>query len=98
MISSVQITFGVLLILIGSYVTVVNWAVIVQWLANRKHSSWVPLVGGLSITAGLAIVPWPTANRLWWGPLIADWGCVPGLVFTVLHFAWLQFSSEDKAN
>lgn len=98
MIAVIQTILGVLLILAGGFIAAINWAVIVQWVAKRRHSSWIPLAGGGLFGMGMALVPYSPANELWWVPLLADWGCIPGFVFTAIHSAWSRLKPEDEQN
>lgn len=79
-----QLTLGLLLLFIGAFVMTMNWAVIAQWLLRRKHSSWVPLLGGLLVSASLVVLPVSGVRYLWWLPLLLDWGCIPGMTWTVI--------------
>lgn len=82
--SAVRWVAGSFCLVFFLYVASLNWAVVWQGIVKRKHSSWVPLVGGLVGVAGLFIVPLDRLHSYWWVPLILDWGCVPGL----LHSGW----------
>lgn len=88
--SAIQTIIGVTFLLIGGYVVMMNWLVVVQWIVRKKHSSWIPIVGGAFVTSGMIIVPYSNADELWWVPLFADWGCIPGLTLTGLHYIWLR--------
>jgi hypothetical protein len=54
---------------------------------RRPAPSWIPLIGGLSGLGALVFFPANLAHRLWWIPLVLDWGSVPGMVHAAL--AWL---------
>jgi hypothetical protein len=75
---------------------IMNWAVVLQWLWRKKHSSWVPVVGGALAAAGTAIVPYSPVNTLWWIPLFVDWGCIPGLAFTIAFYVWRSFTQKGN--
>ncbi len=86
--SALQAIGGGVLILLGGFIMTMNWGVVVQWLWKNKHSSWIPVVGGTLAAVGAAIVPLSSVNALWWVPLVIDWGCLPGLAYTMAYFAW----------
>lgn len=76
------IVAGVLLLL-ASWVIVLNWACVVRGLRGRGHSSWIPLVGGMLGAAGCWLAPDGALLQFWWVPLILDFGSAPGLVATL---------------
>lgn len=86
--STLQAIAGGVLMLLGGFITTMNWGVVVQWLWKKKHSSWIPGVGGTLAAVGAAIVPLSSVNALWWVPLLVDWGCLPGLTYTMACFVW----------
>jgi hypothetical protein len=83
-----RIIIGVVLLALGSFISVMNWGVVIQWLTTKRHSSWVPVVGGAIASGGMAILPYASVNKLWWIPLVADWGCIPGISFSGFAIAW----------
>lgn len=89
-----QIIVGLLLILLGGFVTTMNWGTVFQWLWRKKHSSWIPVVGGALAAAGAAIVPYAPLNAVWWAPLFLDWGCIPGLVVTGAFYLWRSLTKK----
>jgi len=95
-ISTIQIVLASLMVLAGSFVMVMNWAVIVQWMINGKHSSWVPFVGGSLVAMGMVIAPFAFLNKFWWIPFFADWGCVPGIGMTAFYFVWKRSKSDER--
>jgi hypothetical protein len=46
-------------------------------------------VGGGLASIGLGLCPSPSVSRLWWVPLIADFGCVPGFAHAGLVAIWV---------
>jgi H+/Cl- antiporter ClcA len=74
---------SLILICVGGYVVVMNWFVVFQWMFAKKHSSWIPLVGGVIAALGVGLIPNTEARSYWWIPLILDWGSVPGLLHAV---------------
>lgn len=87
----IQIVFASVFLIAGAYVSVMNWMVVIQWIVHRKHSSWIPLAGGVLSTIGLVTLPYPALRSFWWLPLALDWGCLPGLAYSGVAFAYLAF-------
>ncbi|HEY6139557.1 MAG TPA: hypothetical protein VI670_17480 [Thermoanaerobaculia bacterium] len=80
-----RIAIGTPLLALGLWIIVLNWAVV--WTAKvgrKKVPSWTPLLGGVLAAAGLALIP--NTSHWWWLPFLVDWGCLPGLVHTVLMY------------
>lgn len=78
------------LVAIGSGIALWNWRIIIASLANprAKHESWIPLAGGVLASIGFLIPPDDDLRRLWWLPLVADWGCAPGMLATGIFHFW----------
>ncbi len=53
-----------------------NLWLVARWLLRRKQASLIPLLGGLSGAAGLALSQ-STPTGLWLLPLAIDPGCLP---------------------
>jgi uncharacterized membrane protein YuzA (DUF378 family) len=70
------------------FVATLNWMTVWAAIFRGKHSSWVPLVGGLFGVAGVWLLPIAHSHFYWWLPLILDWGCLPGLLSTAWFFAF----------
>lgn len=96
MIFYIQLFGGIALIVVGLFFIVMNWAVVLQWLLRRKHSSWVPLFGGLLAAIGTVVLPYPYFRSFWWVPLVIDWGSLPGLIFTVFYFGGRKIRNSEK--
>ncbi|HEY3332165.1 MAG TPA: hypothetical protein VGK19_19210 [Capsulimonadaceae bacterium] len=60
---------------------VVAWKI---WLKRVAASSWIPLLGGVFGELGLALLPVPNMLHYWIWPLLLDYGCVPGLLHTLV--------------
>jgi hypothetical protein len=93
---TLQVIVGGVLMAVGGFIIVMNWGVVVQWLWKRKHSSWIPIVGGGLAAAGSAIVPHSTLNGLWWVPLLVDWGCLPGVTYAIVFNMWRSFTQRSN--
>ena len=72
------------LLLLGAYISVLNWLCVVQGLRGRSTSSWIPLLGGVLGAVACVIAPDGALRHLWWVPLLADFGSAPGLAWTAL--------------
>lgn len=81
---------SLVLILIGGYVTAMNWAIFFQGFVKKKQSSWAPIIGGLFLAIGLASSPVRSLSKFWWVPFFVDWGCIPGLA----HTAWFYLTKK----
>ncbi len=57
MMSTIRWTAGVVCLGTFIYIAALNWAIVWQDIAKRKHSSWVPVLGGLLGVAGVVTVP-----------------------------------------
>jgi hypothetical protein len=64
-----------------------DWMTVWAAIFRGKHSSWIPLVGGLFGVAGVWLLPIAGSHFYWWLPLILDWGSLPGLLSTAWSFA-----------
>ncbi len=95
MLNIIQITASGLLLLLGTFFITMNWVGIARWFFTNKHYSWVPLLGGVLASIGMATMPNPTMNSLWWTPLFIDWGCVPGFSWTISFFAWRALTNKN---
>jgi hypothetical protein len=78
------------LILFGAYVSVLNWICIWRVLSGGPYASWTPLLGGLAGMIGFRLVPDGSLHQVSWVPLIVDFGCAPGLLTTVVLYAFFQ--------
>jgi len=94
MMATLQVIVGGVLMLLGGFIVVMNWGVVFRWLWKRKHSSWIPVVGGGLAAAGSAILPYSSLNALWWVPLVVDWGCLPGVAYSVVFNVWRSFTQR----
>src|SRR3989449_8661072 len=78
------------LALFGSWIIILNYAIVISWYLHRGHSSRTPLLGGLCLMAGMLASPLPGVTRYAWAPLVI----VFGSLFTVVEFfysvLWLQ--------
>ena len=73
------------LFLAAGYLSVLNWVCVIQGLRGKSTSSWIPLFGGCLGALGCWVAPHETLTRLWWVPLVIDFGSAPGLCFTAIY-------------
>jgi len=77
---------SILLIIVGAYVSIMNWAVFVNnHILKRQWTSAVPFVGGVCAGIGMLLLPIPNVWKLAWLPLLLDWGSLPVIVAAVLE-------------
>jgi hypothetical protein len=77
---------GSALLLVGGWLMILN--ALVFWrrcVQKRVASSWIPFLGGLLAAAGLALIPLAGIHKWWWLPFFLDWGCLPGITFSIVH-------------
>jgi hypothetical protein len=73
------------LLIIGLFVSVMNWVIFVQnYILKKKLTSAIPLLGGLSGAIGIACLPIAGSSQYLWIPLIADWGCLPVIIVSLI--------------
>lgn len=49
---------AILLVLFGSYVMILNWAVFwIMFVRRRSAPSWGPLLGGAALSLGFVLIP-----------------------------------------
>jgi len=85
----IQNLFSVFALIVAGWVICCNWSCILVYLLKGKHSSWVPILGGGLGCLGCVLSPYAVLNKLWWVPLLIDWGCVPGLSVSLVFLAVL---------
>lgn len=71
-----------------------NWHTVFAWIVLGKHSSWVPGLGGIFVGIGIATLPLPAVRPYWWICLLLDWGCAPGIVYSIAYVAYCYLSGR----
>ena len=61
--------------MLGAYVILANYALLIRWLRKHKHFSFVPLIGGICMSVSMLLWPNPSLTRYAWVPLVIDLGC-----------------------
>jgi hypothetical protein len=63
---------------------------------QKKFQSFVPLLGGITGTIGIAMLPIEGMRPFWWLPLIADVGCVPLFIAVAADQIKKRFSPTSR--
>lgn len=75
------------LIAFGVFVIVQNWLMLYAgWRRKPWAGSLVPLVGPLSLSAGLICAPYVSSIWLYLLPLALDWGTIPNIVGSAWYY------------
>lgn len=75
---------SIILLVASAWLIILNASVLWKGaVLKEKTPSWIPLVGGIFGAIGLLALPVAVANRLWFVPLLVDWGSAPGMLFTL---------------
>ncbi|HEY3267699.1 MAG TPA: hypothetical protein VGM37_12285 [Armatimonadota bacterium] len=75
---------------VAVWLIVLNGIWVVRGLIGRPmHASWLPLLGGCTGSVALLILPIEGIRHWWLLPLLIDWGCAPGIIYTLgVHAVW----------
>ena len=80
----------------GIWISALNWAVFwKRHIRGLKASSWIPLLGGGLIFTGLLALPLKGNSEWCWIPLLLDWGCAPGIGYS-LYFLLTRKKIDSK--
>lgn len=71
---------GAVLLVIGGYLLAGNWAILVRGLRGGRGSSPMPVLPGLLVAGGLALLP--TTRAFWWAGLLVD-PSVPATLYSI---------------
>lgn len=88
-----RLIVGACAALCGVCIVILNARVAIQTLRGKHAPSWTPLLGGVLLATGLAVLPFDCPLWLVPIPLIVDPGCLPGLVWTA---GWYLFSAASQ--
>lgn len=91
-----KIIAALLLFICGSFLVVMNWAIIFTCLLRKKHSSWVPLAGGIMLAYAIIFQPFWQIQSYAWIPLVIDWGCIPGFTYAFVYLICIYFQKIFK--
>ena len=88
---------GIVLAAVFVWVSSLNWMAFWKGrVRKRRAASWIPLLGGVCGTISFLMLPIPSLGRLWMVPLIVDWGCLPGIVDTIVFHLLCSKKSHDS--
>ncbi len=74
-----------MLLLFGSYMAIMNWAVFVNnYVLKKQWTSAVPLIGGVAGAVGVLSLPIDGTWRYSWIPLLLDWGSIPVIMVSII--------------
>lgn len=67
------------------WLSVLNWRVFWKRHVRKVPApSWLPLIGGGLGAVGVVVLP-VTGSAAWcWVPVLLDWGCVPGIGYSII--------------
>jgi hypothetical protein len=83
---TISLFFGSIFLLVAGMNAIVFWR---STIRRKEAGSWVPLLGGVAGVTSLLTVPITNWSRLWWLPLVLDYGSIPGLVHAlVVHLRY----------
>lgn len=71
---------GLVFLSLFLFVATANWMIVWAAIFRKKHSSWVPLVGGLFGSAAFWLLPIARLHSYRSLPLLPDYGSLPGLL------------------
>lgn len=78
--------------LFGIWITAANWGGIYCWFRYKKHTSSIPLLGGLSLFISLLLIVKPPYKILSVIPFVIDYGSLPLLIHTI----WFLIKNKDQ--
>ncbi|MFN5945032.1 MAG: hypothetical protein ACK5ZG_06295 [Phycisphaerae bacterium] len=95
MLLALKYVASTLLVLLGTYIIIMNYVIFVQGLRGKRTASMGWWLGGVSAAGGLALAPWLT-NKTWVGlPLLLDLTCAPMLVILPVMLVWRRLKRRD---
>jgi hypothetical protein len=72
------------LLLVGTWIIILNYSVVYLWYRRRQRHSFIPLIGGCLASVALIVCPLEDAKKLSLLPLVVDLGCL----YSVLSFIY----------
>lgn len=70
---------------LGLYLSTLNWIILIRGILLKEHHSFLPVLGGLLLAAGILLTPY---WKLWWLAFIIDFGSLPWILSCLV--VWLQ--------
>ena len=83
-----------LFLLIGAWITFANWIGIYRYYKYKKHSSSIPLFGGLFLFISLFIIIISPYKALSFISFIIDYGSFPLIIHTI--FFMIKNKNKNK--
>ncbi len=83
-----------LFLLIGAWITFANWIGIYRYYKYKKHSSSIPLFGGLFLFISLFIIIKTPYKALSFISFIIDYGSFPLIIHTI--FFMIKNKNKNK--
>lgn len=81
-----------LFFVIGAWITFANWVGIYRYYKYKKHSSSIPLFGGLFLFISLIIIIKTPYKALSFIPFILDYGSFP----LIIHTIWFLMKNKNN--
>jgi len=69
-----------ILAVMGGYLTIMNYLCLAAAVFHHKHSSMIPLLGGLFLAIALLACPLHSVQAYVWVPFVIDLGCLALLI------------------
>lgn len=95
---NLKLVIGIILSLFGGYITIMNWLCVYYSCKENKFHSAVPLLGGVSLTVGSALILNVLCKRLWllsFLGLVIDYGSLPAFVSSLGYYLFV-YKKKNK--
>ncbi len=93
---AVRWMLGLVLLTLSCLACVSNGIDAWEWFRHRRHSSSLPLIGGLFGALGLLILPLPQLASWWWLPFFLDYASLPWLLYTLGYLLWALYNKRTR--
>lgn len=85
------------LILIGTAIIVCNWIIFIKkYILKTTNASWIPLIGGLSISMAFCLPAYKNLNDYSGIPFFLDYGCILGFIHTLIFYLYISLKNILK--
>jgi len=81
--------------LLGLYIIIMNWAILVVWLLHKKSSSTIPFFGGIFLFVAFIIIPNNSYIWLCWVAFFIDRGCIPIFIEGLIIFIQKKIRNKE---
>lgn len=82
----IKYTFIIISGFLGLWIILTNWRIFWVNIRKNRHSSWIPILGGLFLGISFFLIPNNSFRWLFWIAFIIDWGSLPGTVYTIIWY------------